>query len=376
MNTYIFLYVTISFFFFFDTLLISPHGLGNTKDKKIINLLSLFLLIFISGTRNVGGSDFHVYQRVYESTPIITHVQDAFQRGGYEYGFIVLVSLAKTLGLSYQGFLMVNSAFFYYSFYYGFHKYGDNFSLVLLVFLYKMFFYDTFISIRQSITIAIFFLSFHLIFEKKFFKYFAWCALSFFIHMGSFLLGFLFLLYYFQNISRKQIGLLYLIFLPTILLRNIPEYFLNSLAWLFNSSYSDVAFVDKMGDYLLSDDSLSLIHLAEFSLLFFFLFIFYDKIIAVHPQANKIVLFFLCLLPFFTLFQKISIVTRVKDYFIISYAFICNYLMNICHKRYRLFISLFVLAWSAFGFFRFILKFDDGALMDYQSTLLSHIFLL
>ena len=65
-----------------------------------------------------------------------------------------------------------------------------------------MFFYNTFVSLRQPLSILIFWFSIDLLRDKKYIKYFIMCVIAFFFHRGSIIL-FLVLLITCINLPKK-----------------------------------------------------------------------------------------------------------------------------------------------------------------------------
>ena len=168
--------------------------LKNEKEKRIFEISVLLLLCIISGTRyNLGGTDYFVYKKAYGAVPMIrdfnfANIQNVDGTFEMEKGYLFLNSLVKTMGLNFYGFTLIHSMIFYLCMYIGLKRYTKNFNYFLVVFLYKMFFYDTFISMRQSISIAIFFIAVQFIEKRKPIKYFALCILAFLFHNSAIIL--------------------------------------------------------------------------------------------------------------------------------------------------------------------------------------------
>ena len=167
-----------------------------TNNRKKILYFTVFLLVVISGTRYyLGGSDVYVYENVYNTSPSIDVVLRYIFTGenvgvntNYEVGFIFICSLLKTLRFSYFGFILMFTMFFYALIILGLKRFVPNWSIFIATFMYKIMFYNTFISIRQGFTLAIFCYSLQFIVDKKIFKYFITCMIAFFIHRGALLL--------------------------------------------------------------------------------------------------------------------------------------------------------------------------------------------
>ena len=151
------------------------------KEKRVYcDCLMLFALGALTGFRAMGGTDFSVYQTVYNNTPYffnyisnINTLYENYSLLGMEIGYIGYISFLKTFfGLSFYGYLVIQSILLYTCMYLGLRKFTNHWGIFILIFLYKMFFYETFISMRQPITIVLFYLMMPLIYERKALKYY------------------------------------------------------------------------------------------------------------------------------------------------------------------------------------------------------------
>ena len=189
--------VYLIIFFFSVFALILNNILTKKNEKMIIEIIILIILCLISGTRyKLGGTDYFIYEKMFDVVPTLGDfnfdtVHGIYGTFGAEKGYLYLNSIVKSLGFNFYGFTLLHSMFFYFSLYKGLKKYTNNFNLLIIVFLYKMFFYNTFISLRQSITIGIFFLAMHYIQEKKIVKYFMMCFIATLFHKGALILFFI-----------------------------------------------------------------------------------------------------------------------------------------------------------------------------------------
>lgn len=350
-------------------------------DKKYIEITTVVLLCIISGTRYLlGGTDYYLYNQVYNNLPTIkefvanfNHLYDYYKTYNFEVGYLFFNSLFKTFGFNYFGFTLIHSIIFYSCLYKGLKRYSYNFNLLILVFLYKMFFYNTFISMRQSIALAIFFVSMHFIEERKFTKYILSCLFAMLFHNSALFLFPLYLIHYIE-LSKKRIIIANIIFIPTILVSyfNLPVIKLFSfILVVFKNS---IAF-DKASKLINGDtfSSIGIFHTFEYLLIMFLIIVYYDKIIKISIHSEFIIKMFLILLPIFTLFRGYEILTRIKDYLTLTYAIILGYLCLMQNKEKRFVVQIGTIIICAYGFFRFILLFDHGAMLPYQSYLLKGI---
>ena len=355
--------------------LVINNILTKKHEKKIIEIVILVMLCLISGTRyKLGGTDYFVYERIFNAVPIINDfnfetVHNIYGTFGAEKGYLYLNSIVKSLGFNFYGFTLIHSIFFYFSLYKGLGKYTHNFNLLIVVFLYKMFFYNTFISMRQSITIAMFFLAMHYIQENKIVKYFAICFVATFFHSGAFIL---FLVYFVNKfkLTKKLLIKMNILFIPTIFLSAINFPIMNYFNFIIKL-FSNPTSIDKASELVYGKvtSSIGIFHTLEYFLIMFLVIYFFEEIISLNKNTEFILKLFVILLPLFTLFRGYEILTRFKDYFILSYPIILGYLCLIDEKKMQTILNIGIVSVCLFGYFRFLILFDGGALMPYSSYL-------
>lgn len=351
--------------------------LTNNKSKVFIEISILIFLCVISGTRYyLGGSDYYVYLTIFNSIPKLEvllrnfgQIDRYYLTFGVERGYLVFNSLVKTFGFNFFGFTLINSIIFYTCLYKGLKRYAYNFNLLIIVFLYKMFFYNTFISMRQSISIAIFFVAMHYIEERKPVKYFSYCILAALFHFSAIILFFV----YFVNkikLTKKKVIILNLIFIPTLIFSLTNFQVLKSLSFLAGV-FANTGLFEKATDIfsLNSLTSISMLHVFEYFILMILIVVKFDKISNVNNHSEFILKIFLLLLPVFTIFRGYEIFTRLKDYFILSYAIILGNIFILSNRKYRTIMQIGVILVCLFGFIKFIVSFDNGAMMPYVSYL-------
>ena len=365
----------IGIFIFCIIMLIFNNMLKEQKHKRIFEIITLVVLCIISGTRYyLGGTDYNLYKNMFEVVPNIfdfdfSNVHEIYGTFGAEKGYLFLNSIVKTLGFNFFGFTLIHSIIFYTCMYIGLKRYTNNFNLLIIIFLYKMFFYDTFISLRQTLTIAIFFVSLRFIENKKIIPYFLCCLLAVSFHNGALIL---FLVYFINKVklTKKRLIILNCIFIPTILISilNIPilSYFQG-----FINIFSSETAIEKATNLINASPAsgIGILHTFEYLAIMFLVIVNYSKIIEQDKNAEFIIKLFVILLPLFTLFRGYEILTREKDYFLFTYAVILGYLCKMYNKRYSFVIQTVVTIVCFLGFFRYIAMFDDGGLLPYQTYL-------
>ncbi len=374
MYYFIVLFVICVYALIIDSGMTKPGVIHSNKDQRILNTILIAFLILCAGLRNVGGTDFLVYGKVYMNTPTLGEfiekfdvIYDKYYVYGMDKGYLIINSIFKTLGFSYYGYNFMHSLLVICAIYFFTRKYGNNFAMVVMFMMYKMFFYDFFISLRQTITIAIFMGMLSDIEKKHWVRYYIMCCVCYYIHAAA---SVLFIVYFvrYLKLSKQTLLLLNLIFLPTLALSalNVPvlSIFDYILDW---NVFSSEQIAEKATGLIVnaSDSGINWLHTAEYFVIMFFLSWFYDDIEKEFPNSEMMIKMFVCLLPIFTLFRNYEILTRWKDYFTISYGFIFVYLSGIREKKYQSLIMLILVLWCGFGFFRYISLFEEGSFKNY-----------
>lgn len=361
----------------------------NDKYKKYINIFVLLALVFMSGTRYyMGGNDVYVYENVYNSVPsiysILTYVFTGVNSGvntNYEIGFLLVCSISKALHFSYFGFILMHSAIFYSLLYFGVRDFVSEWAPFIALFMYKLMFYNTFISIRQGLTLAIFAFSLRYIRDKRIVSYLICCFIAFLIHRGALILFPLFLVAYIP-VSKRLVKLTAGLFLPTIIIRERIN-----IGPLIERIIDYVGYRRKSEGWADASEPISIIHTIECYVVIALILLFWDKIIDT-AKANKsefIINLFILIIPILTLFSNWIVMTREKDYFVLTYGIIFSYLISegttnptydnyeysvrdiMVGNRNMKVLSLMIITTCLIGMTRFVFAFDNGVLKKFVS---------
>ena len=348
--------------------------LKNEKEKRIFEISILIFLCIISGTRyNLGGTDYFVYKTVYDVVPTINEfnfesVQNINGTFGMEKGYLLYNSIIKTLGFSFYGFTLINSIIFYTCLYIGLKRYIKNFNFFLISFLYKMFFYDTFISMRQSVSMVIFFIALQFIEKKKPVKYWMLCTIALFFHNSAIIL---FPLYFIRNfkISKKTFMIINIVGLIFLIL-NITGIFVFNPINVINILFSNNSIaLEKSNSYFDITEKISIIHSLEYFVIAIILYFNYEYIQNKNDKSKLVINIFIILMFIFTVMRGFVIITRIKDYFLWTYSIILYYLMENQEIKKKNIIAILVCVVCLYGYIRYLKSFDNGGLIPYNSYL-------
>ena len=135
------------------------------------------------------------------------------------------------------------------------------------------------------------------------------------------------------------------------------------LSTIFKTDSGALARIESYG---LSSGGLSIFYTFEYYLIAIFLYLNYDKVNKYDEYSAIFVKLFIFMLPLFTLFSNFSVVTRFKDYF-----FLCYPIIIICIskqiKNASAMVYLIAIIISFYGYTRYLVSFDNGCLLPYDS---------
>ena len=343
----------------------------SAKTRDTLFVVCLFLMALMAGFRDQGGNDWLVYEGIYQRSltfPSVLSLRAV--DSNYEMGYVYFVAFFKTLGLSFYGYVLINALLFYICLWKGLRRYTDHFGFVIIVFLYKLFYYNTFISMRQSVSIALFFLMIPLLENRRIVPYMLLSFLASRFHNGAYLLFLLYPVTY-LNLTKNGLVLLNVIFIPTLAISLSGIDVLGPIGSFLESYAETDAEFSKIDRYFYDENltPIGIFHTVEYFSLMLLLIANYNDIRSASPHSKLFINLFVCLLPLFTLLRGSEVLTREKDYFTISYAFILAMMLHLDQGRHKTMIIIATVAICSFGFIRFVSLFDGGVFLHYQSWL-------
>lgn len=343
-------------------------------NKQKIDVSTLFLLLLfacVSGFRyELGGTDYEYYRYVYG---MINGQRDwlaTVADSQYEVGYTTYVYLcANVLHLSYNGSLVLEAFIFYSLMYVGLRRYMPNWGIFLMLFMYKMFFYVTFVAMRQAFTVAGFYAILRFLEERKLVKYYATLALVSTFHYGALML---FVLYpiFGLKVKRERLAALGIVFGVLTLFSGLTGSLLNVVVSVLGLTQLE----DKASAYS-ADASLSILYTIEYYLLYILVVKNYDKIKQRFQYADFVLIMFLIVLPIVTLFRSTVILVRELPYFYPAYAILLYYVYTVSRQRRIIFLAFVMIC--LLGIFKYVIQFDNGHFMHYKTWLFSpyvHLF--
>lgn len=174
MFVYVFLFLFLCGFIYFENIKINKVRSIDSNCKEILALLSIIALWIMSSLRWYTGHDFAEYIAIYNYTPSVLSGDNIFRGyGNIEPGFRVIAAVAKAFD-SHVVYLALCAALSLFPLYLGLKKFRYyipiGFSYAILI--YFCFFYVNynFNAMRQAITMGFFIYSITYMYEKKTFK--------------------------------------------------------------------------------------------------------------------------------------------------------------------------------------------------------------
>ena len=326
-------------------------------------VLTIFIFACISGFRyKLGGTDYDYYGYFYGLINGERGFLATLSDSQYEVGYTAFVYLcANVLHLSFEGSLVVEALIFYILMYVGLKKYMPNWGIFLMFFMYKMFFYVTFVAMRQAFTVAGFFVIMRYLEERKPLKYYASLALVATFHYGALLLFVLYPLFGLK-IKKERLKTIAVIFGVSTFFSGLTGTSLNFVVSILGLSQLE----DKAAGYS-GGAGLNILYTIEYFLLYIFMVRNYDKIKQRFQHADFVIMMFIIVLPIVTLFRSTVILVRELPYFYPAYAILLYYVFAVSKNRRIIFPFFVILCFS--GILKYIIQFDDGHFMHYKTWL-------
>lgn len=205
--------------------------------------------------------------------------------------------------------------------------------------------------------------------RKKYIKYYICAFLVATIHNGAYLLLIIYPLVYIA-LTKARIRWANIIFIPTLFIGLAGIDVLGPIGQFLQDNSTSEMMARKAAGYFDNENlsPIGIFHTLEYFLLMFFVYNNIKKMNLKNSKVHIVMWMFLCLLPLFTLLRGSEILTREKDYFLIYYAVIIGYLIDRL-PNYRRLIYASVTLLCAFGYYRYVILFDGGHFLTYQSWL-------
>ncbi|WP_419239783.1 EpsG family protein [Photobacterium leiognathi] len=300
----------------------------NLKDKRYSSLsfiISFFILFLFGSLRYDTGWDFATYRFYFERTDTINvFLTNGFSPSVYfEFGFKLLISIIKSLGLGFQSFIFICNLFVVSCLYYFINRNIKYKNSAILLFYSLCYLFINLSILRQGIAASFLLLAIDSNFNNKnSYKTYSYIFISTLFHFSS--IVFIPLIFVSQIFKVKQRA--FLLFISSIIfisLVNIPifEIFYHTFHSILPSDLNE-----KFEFYINSTRfgvsraiGFGFIEKVFFLILLFHYFIVKNNL--THKEAKNINLIVLMLLSYFAiyvLFIDVQVIyTRLKFYFMI-----------------------------------------------------------
>ncbi len=335
------------------------------KRYVVYGSLGLFVLFF--GFRGFILTDWMTYYTYFndlEWYQVLYFFDES--KFGYEPGFAIFCMLCKSVFPDYffmQVMVTFINAFALYQF---FKRYTNNIPLGIMLFVV---FEGIFIAtnlIRNSVAISLFLMALPYLEERKPIKYFALCLLATSFHLSALIY---FPLYFFLHIRLNK-----WVYLAIFIAANIAFIsHVSIVVTLLSMLGLDESMAEKVRVYTevhtTSKKILSIGYL-ERLMTGILIFLYYDKLKAVHPNSSifiNAVLAFLCVFFLFSEFEVIA--QRIYSLFAFGYWVIWGYFIRcFYYENNKKLFALFILLYSVLR----LAGYCKSPAFDYENILTGH----
>lgn len=349
-------------------------GAKSNSAKKAIEIITLIVLILLSGTRyRLGGWDYNIYENIFKAAPPLSEFSfSVTNQYDTEIGYILLNSIVKSFGFNFYGFTLIHSILFYTLLYKALKRFDIDFSYFIIIFLYKCCIFNTFVSMRQSLVLVIFLNAVYFLIKGNTKKYLLCIIPCIFLHISSVVLIPLIFIRK-LNFSKKGLIIYGLIFLAFLALNLMGIFVFNPTDLIVNIFGNSAKIMSKTEAYLVGNSSaLNILSSIETFGVWLLIVIFYNKVYKNASHERKMIInLFLLIIPMVSLLRSFEIITRFRDYFSIFFPFVIYYISTIFGRNNRFFYNSLIFLLCFVGFYRYIYTYDSGdyALKNYQSYL-------
>ena len=344
------IYFALIIFWFVSHLLVQK--LSDQKKRNILTFIIGVSMFLVMGLRHYTvGSDIEHYLDVYNNDNLWT----ASFINQFEFGYYGFLRVLKFIGIGNQGYIIIVSFIFSYSFSVFFKRYSSNILMSFYLYLTIGLFTVSMSAIRQSFAISIILFAVSLLLERKVVFYLIVVLIASTFHRSAIIMLPLVFLSNVKLINLKKGLVLYFIILSVLLIKN----------YIFQFA---IPFIPEkyMELYIIADNENQInVLLVVISLLIPLFMLFFWKLpIEKKENENKEnALFFIMTLmgSLFTILGLINpMVTRLTYYFIPGYIILIPNIINSLKIRKNRFILYLII--SILSLVYFIISTIDGTL--------------
>lgn len=322
------------------------YGNRSKRDYQLFNI-GLLLILLVSGLRYMHG-DYGTYEMGFNE------MEDV----GSDWGYYQIQLLGKKIGLSFQVFIFLISLLAVYSYKKAFSiNTFPNFCLVVI--LGKIFTLYAMSGIRQFIAMAICWWAIKILLDKqKILLFIAMTAIAYSLHASA-LIILPIVLFYKRKFS-------YATALIIIIVALIISY--SSLA--FFASTADISDLvnERLSGYIGrsgNTESMNMLNYFENFLFLFLALVARKEAVKKVPHYDFFLYLFIIYCAFLIAGANIGIIKRLRDYYIISYAFIIPGIFYLFKEKVAQNITrLLFIAYFIFLFFRSLTVYDSAFYED------------
>jgi hypothetical protein len=347
------------------------YAFGNierhSSDFAYYSML-LILSVFAGSRQGIGGYDYLSYQGAYLDIPCVSEVArviDGRTPGlNFEPLFLLTMSFLKTLGYTYNDFLLAFSIITIGLTGYGLKKISNDYFFIFILYLMNSFLWQQFTIIRQGMACCIFINIIPFAYERRPIPYFAGVLLAATMHISALILLPLYIVF------RKRLSLgLIIVYIGLVFGASFGlKYIMNFEA---PSAQSWSLFIHKLAVYLNTETGEGVINPLQavecLVVIFLCLPLFRGSRDSIAIDCGFKLTF--CLLLIAVAFYRFSIFVRFLEYFKIGVLLLFSEWRRDRYKELVPVKTSLVLGYFMIKYFRYLSIFDNGSLMPYSSFL-------
>lgn len=329
-------------------------GNRSKRDNQLFNI-GLLLILLVSGLRYWHG-DYGTYEVGYNKGVDV----------GGDWGYYQIQLLGKRIGFSFQFFVFLITLLAVYSYKKAFNiSTFPNFCLIVI--LGKLFTLYAMSGIRQFIAMAIAWWAIKILLEKQKLLIFILMSIIAYVLHASALIVFPILFFYDRKFSYTTA--IFIIIISFIIGYSSTTFFTVSVgaSGLLN---------ERLGGYIYKASEgggMNTLNYIENFLFLFLALLARKKAMKKVPYYDFFLYLFIIYCAFLIAGANIGVIKRLRDYYIISYAFIIPGIFYLSKdKRIQYALRLLFVAYFIFLFFRSLAVYDSGFYEGYYGRMIPY----
>lgn len=343
------------------------------RNRRVVNLLALIILIVFSGLSYTNGWDWYGYKDYYDGIGIrgFSEVQ-ALSTYGIEFFFLMFMYVTSLSGLSFVFFVFINAVITNTIIYLALKKLNVNYILFIIMYFCVSYLRLELSTLRQGLAVAICIYSLSYILEKRKLKFIVLVIVASLFHRSALVL-LAFYPFLVINISLRKHFYIMALAIPVSLLAGYLSTLLSQTYMIFYNEWTKF-FIIKLANYLALSRGASINFQSLILLVSYAFFAFQLKSDSKEKDLFLKIMAMEVIVVFYFSFLPQLVIIRLIYYFQVGWLALCvlSYYNGIKPKGLYLSVLIAVIICKLLLNFRY--TFDRDVYFPYYNSISSYFY--